>query len=95
MSASGLYQKMIWNGLSRLSHQPPGASKLPVPLPGDASTSNVVAVQTTSSCLAGCTSAFLTAPLDLIKTRIQVRPAAGGGLRWVDGPLSGFFACPS
>lgn len=35
---------------------------------------NVVLVQTASSCLAGMTSAGVTSPLDLVKTRIQVRP---------------------
>ncbi|KAG1666351.1 hypothetical protein FOA52_007889 [Chlamydomonas sp. UWO 241] len=38
----------------------------------DASTSGVMVVQAAAACLAGCTSAGLTAPLDLIKTRIQV-----------------------
>ncbi|GFR40225.1 hypothetical protein Agub_g793, partial [Astrephomene gubernaculifera] len=36
------------------------------------STGEVVAVQVTSSILAGCTSSLVTTPLDLIKTRIQV-----------------------
>lgn len=36
------------------------------------STGEVMAVQTLSSVLAGCTSSLVTTPLDLIKTRIQV-----------------------
>lgn len=35
-------------------------------------TSEVMAVQTASSVLAGCTSSLVTTPLDLIKTRLQV-----------------------
>lgn len=38
---------------------------------------DVVLVQTASSCLAGMTSAGVTSPLDLVKTRIQVRPCVG------------------
>lgn len=41
------------------------------------STMDVVLVQTASSCLAGMTSAGVTSPLDLVKTRIQVRPCVG------------------
>ncbi len=42
----------------------------------------VVSVQTAAAVLAGVTSALLTNPLDLLKTRVQVaESAAPGGLR--------------
>ena len=40
------------------------------------SSGQVLAVQTSSAVLAGCTSAALTNGLDVIKTRIQVAPQA-------------------
>lgn len=42
------------------------------------STSAIMAVQTTSSVMAGCTSALVTTPLDLIKTRIQIAYRSDG-----------------
>jgi solute carrier family 25 protein 44 len=39
------------------------------------STGRVVSVQVASSLLAGCTAALATNPLDLVKTRMQVRGA--------------------
>ncbi|GIL45476.1 hypothetical protein Vafri_2709 [Volvox africanus] len=72
--AYGTYQKLIW----MIGHQNPGESGGV----GDAtsggqqlpqhSTTEVVAVQTLSSVLAGFTSGLVTTPVDLIKTRIQV-----------------------
>eukprot|EP00798_Chlamydomonas_sp_ICE-L_P011582 gene11582-34282_t len=46
------------------------------------STSQVLAVQTASAVLAGTTSSFLTSPLDLVKTRVQV------ALRTTTSPLA-------
>ncbi|GIL94151.1 hypothetical protein Vretimale_317 [Volvox reticuliferus] len=70
--AYGTYQKLIWAiGHRRergdVGDATSGGQQLP-----QHSTSEVVAVQTVSSVLAGCTSGLVTTPVDLIKTRIQV-----------------------
>ena len=65
---SGLYQKLAWNAWDQRQStlgQQQGSGP-------EASTLDVVLVQVTASIFAGFTSAGLTAPLDLIKTRIQV-----------------------
>lgn len=61
----GLYQRLLWNVYDP---QPLAPHHEPVL----ASTTEVVAIQTISALAAGCTSAFLTTPLDLIKTRVQL-----------------------
>ena len=75
----GLFQKLTWaawDSLTLTSSQHPEHPIGTLPSVVEASAMDVVAVQLFSSVLAGFTSAGLTAPLDLIKTRIQV-----GGIR--------------
>lgn len=55
----GGYQKLIWHHVDSSMDNP-------------RSTAAVIAVQTTSSVLAGMTASIATNPMDLIKTRLQV-----------------------
>ena len=65
-SAYGAYQKALWHQYEGLTgRQALGELQARSP-------SEVVAVQTSSALLAGCTSAILTNPLDVVKTRLQV-----------------------
>lgn len=65
-SAYGAYQKALWHQYEGLTgRQASGELQARSP-------SEVVAVQTSSALLAGCTSAILTNPLDVVKTRLQV-----------------------
>lgn len=65
-SAYGAYQKALWHQYEGLTgRQASGELQA-------RSSSEVVAVQTSSALLAGCTSAILTNPLDVVKTRLQV-----------------------
>ena len=65
-SAYGAYQKALWHQYEGFTgRQASGELQARSP-------SEVVAVQTSSALLAGCTSAILTNPLDVVKTRLQV-----------------------
>ena len=65
-SAYGAYQKALWHQYEGLTgRQASGELQA-------RSSSEVVAVQTSAALLAGCTSAILTNPLDVVKTRLQV-----------------------
>lgn len=67
----GVYQKLIWQYVYRKGQE----ARNPPP------TYDIVAIQAVSAAAAGLTSGGLTAPLDMIKTRIQVaRKREGQGL---------------
>ena len=72
-SAYGAYQKTLWHQYEQItgSHAS-GALQA-------RSSKEVLTVQTMSALLAGCTSAVLTNPLDVIKTRLQVASRLSGG----------------
>ena len=62
-SAYGGYQRSIWYQLDRRRGVDPDTSKH--------EGTEVVLVQAAAALLGGCTSAFLTNPLDVVKTRLQ------------------------
>ena len=64
-SAYGAYQKAVWHQLDRRWQASSGK-------PIDRTSNRILSVQTFSGMLAGCTSAVLTNPLDVVKTRLQV-----------------------
>ena len=93
-SAYGFWQRLIWQNLdgsgsggggatttsaltstSSSSSSPPPLSP---PSPLYHSSGEILAVQTASALAAGCTSAVLTTPLDVVKTRLQVSGSATG-----------------
>lgn len=63
----GVWQSVIWEALEGGAEK--GAQR---------SDGRVIAVQTASGVLSGCSAAALTNPLDVIKTRIQTRRAEPG-----------------
>jgi solute carrier family 25 protein 44 len=64
----GFWQKLIGMNLN------PGHAQSSSSSGGQgAGTGQVVAVQTVSAVLAGCTASLATNPLDVVKTRLQVR----------------------
>lgn len=65
-SGYGAYQKALWHQYERLTGRHAEGQM------AARSSSEVAAIQTSSALLAGCTSAVLTNPLDVIKTRLQV-----------------------
>jgi len=66
-SAYGGYQKFLWNQLDRRrGFSPAAAPRHEGP--------QVVGVQAAAALMGGCTSAVLTNPLDVVKTRLQVPP---------------------
>lgn len=81
----GFWQRTIWEQLPTSLMQAGSSSRSGSSSSGDgdggsssgssgaASTGVVVAVQTSAAVLAGCSSTILTNPLDLVKTRLQVR----------------------
>lgn len=72
-SAYGAYQKTIWHQYESLTGNHASGSLQA------RSSREVLTVQTSSALLAGCTSAVLTNPLDVIKTRLQVASRLQGG----------------
>ncbi|KAK9811231.1 hypothetical protein WJX72_000390 [[Myrmecia] bisecta] len=77
-SAYGAYQKVIWSQVDKIMPEDdlPQLTGLDH-TPAIHSASLVFGVQTCAGLLAGCTSAVLTNPLDVVKTRLQ----PGGILR--------------
>lgn len=72
-SAYGAYQKALWHQYNAITGwRAEGELQARSP-------TEVVAVQTSSALLAGCTSAILTNPLDVVKTRLQVAIRQQGG----------------
>ena len=85
-SAYGFWQRLIWQNLDRRGEatataaspaSPTSTSSSPPPL--SHSSGEILAVQTASALAAGCTSAVLTTPLDVVKTRLQVSGSSGSG----------------
>ncbi|KAL3159869.1 hypothetical protein ABBQ38_010269 [Trebouxia sp. C0009 RCD-2024] len=72
-SAYGAYQKALWHQYEGITGRH-AEGELQARSPTE-----VVAVQTSSALLAGCTSAILTNPLDVVKTRLQVATRQKGG----------------
>ena len=72
-SAYGAYQKALWHRYEQVTGRH-AEGELQARSP-----SEVVTVQTTSALLAGVTSAVLTNPLDVVKTRLQVAIRQQGG----------------
>lgn len=72
-AAYGAYQKTIWQQYESLTGSHASGSLQA------RSSKEVFTVQTLSALLAGCTSAVLTNPLDVIKTRLQVASRLSGG----------------
>lgn len=72
-SAYGAYQKAIWHQYESLTGSQASGNLQA------RSSKEVLTVQTLSALLAGCTSAVLTNPLDVIKTRLQVASRLQGG----------------
>ncbi|KAK9794641.1 hypothetical protein WJX73_006445 [Symbiochloris irregularis] len=77
-SAYGGYQKAIWRLLDRRRAQQGNLQPIGLQPP---STSSLLTVQTMSALAAGATSACLTNPLDVLKTRLQVAQREAGGQR--------------
>lgn len=89
----GAWQTILWDNADRLFASSHGIERSPT---------NILGVQIVSGVLTGCTSAFLTNPLDTVKTRLQTakaNPMDGSMPTWksiassllkTDG-ISGFF----
>jgi solute carrier family 25 protein 44 len=92
----GAWQAAIWHQVDRLQGGPaPGGA------PRQRGEGELLGVQAVAGVVTGCTSAVLTNPLDVVKTRLQTRAADGAGARpsWAgvarqllaaDGP-AGFY----
>ena len=68
----GFWQKLIWINLDP-EHDSSSSGRSMGSSGQAASTGQVVVVQTVSAVLAGCTASLGTNPLDVVKTRLQVR----------------------
>ena len=92
-SAYGFWQRLIWQRLdggvggattvatttaSQSISTSSSSSPPPPPPPLYHSSGEILAVQTASALAAGCTSAVLTTPLDVVKTRLQVSGSGSG-----------------
>ena len=75
-SAYGAYQSLIWSGVDRYRGVAHTTMHEAVRSEGE-----ILMVQIASGVVTGCTTSFLTNPLDVIKTRVQVRD--GGHVTWM------------
>jgi solute carrier family 25 protein 44 len=73
-SCYGAWQTALWHQVDRLSARPPAAGAAAPRRERD-----LLAVQVASGMLTGCTSAAITTPLDVVKTRLQTQRAGGPG----------------
>ena len=81
-SAYGFWQRLIWQRLDGSSRSGEATAMTTSPIPTSSlpssspplyhSSGEILAVQTASALAAGCCSAVLTTPLDVVKTRLQV-----------------------
>ena len=74
-SAYGAYQSLVWSGVDRCQGVTHTSMHHSVRSEGE-----ILMVQVASGVMTGCTTSFLTNPLDVIKTRVQVRD--GGQVTW-------------
>eukprot|EP00798_Chlamydomonas_sp_ICE-L_P011466 gene11466-34180_t len=80
----GVYQQTVWSFLGNPSG---GGSLSSAASAAPPSTSQIVGVQVVSAMFAGASSSFMTSPLDLVKTRIQVASKGDGRASTVRGVL--------
>eukprot|EP00887_Chlorella_sp_A99_P006629 scaffold3.g6629.t1 len=79
-AAYGAWQASIWHTLDAWATAGGGAAVAAAP-PPQRTDGEIAAVQATAGILTGFTTALVTNPLDVAKTRLQTAAAAGGGAR--------------
>lgn len=78
-SAYGGWQAFLWKSLDRIQNTRENINSKSVPPPLAARTrteGQLLAVEVVAGVLTGCTSASLTTPLDVVKTRLQTRDSS-------------------
>ena len=76
-SAYGAYQSLIWSGVDRYRGQQHANMHDAMRSDGD-----ILMVQIGAGVVTGCTTSFLTNPLDVVKTRVQVGAEGDSGVTW-------------
>jgi solute carrier family 25 protein 44 len=74
-SAYGAYQSLIWSGVDGYRGVQHASMHDAMRSEGE-----ILAVQVAAGVVTGCTTSFLTNPLDVVKTRVQVD--GDGGVTW-------------